>query len=217
MSQKLRVLWRSICLISLLISFVNPAKSIARTIESAEISATYQSCGLKGILNEAAFASAFQRAALLDDFKGRIAIIDFTIPSSSQRLFIVDVVAHKLLYSGLVAHGKGSGELKAISFSNTPESHQSSIGLYRIGDRIISPKHGNALLLEGLEKGRNDNARSREIIIHAADYVSEEFVRTHGRLGRSYGCPAVSRNDIGTVINLLGKGDLLFIYAGAAS
>lgn len=215
MSQPYRMLWRKICLLLFLVIHLKAAS--ARPLAEAEIASVYSSCGLNGIVSENAFATAFRKAAALDGFSGKIAIIDFTLPSSAQRLFIVDVAAHKLLYSGLVAHGKGSGELNAVRFSNTPESHQSSTGLFQIGGKIISPKHGDALLLEGLEKGRNDNARSREIIIHGADYVSSEFIQAHGRLGRSFGCPAVSRKDIGTVINLLGKGDLLYIYAGNAS
>jgi hypothetical protein len=184
---------------------------------AAEALSVYESCGLNGVINQDAFTAAYRNAGRVAASNGRMAIVDFTLPSSKPRLFIVDLKAHKLLYSGLVAHGKGSGDLMAVKFSNTPESHQSSTGLFRIGEKIVSPKHGDALLLEGLEKGVNDKARQREIIIHGADYVSKDFVRHFGMLGRSFGCPAVSRADIATVIRLLQDGGLLYIYAGSAS
>ena len=211
------MLIRITCVLISLNLFFHIPVAVARMVPAEEIASVFESCGLKGKLNEAAFASAYRKACNSGIYNGRIVIIDFSLPSSAQRMFIVDLGTQKLLYSALVAHGKGSGELKADKFSNIPESHQSSTGLFKIGEKIISPKHGDALLLEGLDRGINDNARKREIIIHGADYVSEEFIRMHGRIGRSYGCPAVSRKDIGTVINLLRKGDLLFIYAGSAS
>jgi hypothetical protein len=182
----------------------------------AEMS-VYETCGLSGKVCEEAFAKAYRNFARVPSSSGKIAIIDFTLPSSQQRLFIIDLNTNTLLYSSLVAHGRATGDLMARNFSNTPESHMSSPGLYKIGDKIVSPKHGDALLLEGLDKGVNDNARRREIIIHAADYVSSDFIRKYGRIGRSHGCPAVSRQDIGTVINLLQNGGLLYIYTGPQS
>ena len=82
-----------------------------------------------------------------------------------------------------------------------------------MGARIVSPKHGAALLLDGLDRGVNDNARSREVIIHAAPYVSPEFVARHGQLGRSWGCPAVPAAEMGKVVELLRDGGLLYVYA----
>jgi len=102
----------------------------------------------------------------------------------------------------------------AERFSNRDGSHQTSLGLYRVGSAIVSPKHGHALLLHGLDRGVNDGALRREVIIHSADYVSAEFIAAHGRLGRSWGCPAVSRDDMARVIELLADDGLLYV-AGA--
>ena len=111
-----------------------------------------------------------------------------------------------------VAHGQGSGELNCTSFSNREGSHATSKGLYRIGAEIVSPKHGAALMLHGLDRGLNCQAEAREVIMHGADYVSAEFIAQHGRLGRSWGCPAVSRADMPRMIELLADGGYLYVH-----
>jgi hypothetical protein len=97
-------------------------------------------------------------------------------------------------------------------FSNREGSHQTSLGLYRVGAEIVSPKHGAALLLHGLERGINCKALEREVIMHGADYVSDDFIAEHGRLGRSWGCPAVSRADMPRMLELLADGGLLYVH-----
>jgi hypothetical protein len=213
MQHPLRLLGRHGTLMLLLFFFLNSPSLYAGDGNAlANGNTCYESCGLAGKLNREAFNKAYLKAVSKGKDLDRMAVIDFTLPSTKQRLFIIDLQSKKLLYSGLVAHGKGSGEVMAVNFSNVPESHQSSAGLYRIGSKIVSPKHGDALLLEGLEKGLNDNAKKREIILHAADYVSDDFVKSHGRCGRSFGCPAVSPRDLQFILQLLREGDLLYVY-----
>jgi hypothetical protein len=143
--------------------------------------------------------------------KNIVTVIDFTLPSTEKRLWTIDLATEKILLNSLVAHGKNSGENTAEKFSNKPESHQSSLGFY-LTENSYSGKHGYSMRLKGLEKNINDKAFDRAIVVHSADYVSEEFIKTHGRLGRSFGCPAlpVEVNDI--FINTVKDGSLLFIY-----
>ncbi len=140
-----------------------------------------------------------------------ISIADFSQPSSAKRLYIIDIRNHKLLFHTWVAHGKNTGELYAKKFSNIPESNQSSPGFYVTGETYTG-KHGLSLQLHGLEPGVNDKALERAIVIHGADYVSEDFIRNTGRLGRSLGCPAVSNEMAGPVIESIKGGTLFFVY-----
>ena len=143
--------------------------------------------------------------------EGILTVIDFDRPSVDERLFVIDVNQGKLLYSALVAHGSGSGENYAQSFSNVPGSRQSSLGFFTTG-QTYDGKNGYSLRLQGLESGLNDNAESRSIVIHGADYVSYDFIKKHGRLGRSEGCPALSFDTFQQVIDLIKGGSCLFIY-----
>jgi hypothetical protein len=145
--------------------------------------------------------------------EGVLTIIDFNKPSFSDRLFVINVDNGRVLYSGLVAHGSGSGEVFAENFSNSPGSHRSSLGFYTTGD-TYDGKHGYSLRLLGMEPGINDKAESRSIVIHGADYVSYDYVRQHGRIGRSQGCPAVSFENFQEIIDLIKGGSCLFIYHG---
>ena len=144
---------------------------------------------------------------------GILTVIDFNKPSVDERLFVIDVNRGRLLYSALVAHGSGSGANYAQSFSNVPGSRQSSLGFYTTGD-TYDGKNGYSLRLQGMERGINDKAESRSIVIHGADYVSYDFIRKHGRLGRSEGCPALSFDSFQQVIDLIKGGSCLFIYHG---
>ncbi|NTW54765.1 MAG: murein L,D-transpeptidase catalytic domain family protein [Chlorobaculum sp.] len=143
--------------------------------------------------------------------EGLITLIDFDKPSDTKRLYIIDITNGIVLQSSLVAHGKGSGDVMATSFSNQPGSNKSSLGFYLTENTYIG-KNGYSLVLKGLDQGINDSAESRSIVIHGANYVSEEYIRQNGRLGRSQGCPALSLNEYQEVIDLIKDGTCLFIY-----
>ncbi|MEQ8810039.1 MAG: murein L,D-transpeptidase catalytic domain family protein [Imperialibacter sp.] len=140
-----------------------------------------------------------------------VTIIDFRKPSNQKRLWIVDLKARSVLYHTLVAHGRNTGNLYAESFSNVPNSNTSSLGFYTTAQTYMG-KHGLSLRLDGLEKGFNDKARERAIVLHGADYVSKDFVKAHGRLGRSFGCPSVPMAVHKEVINTIKDGTCLFIF-----
>lgn len=167
--------------------------------------------GEKG-LSQVAFKSAwfgFQKMNLANPV---MAIADFSQSSRNKRLYVIDMIKKKILMNTYVAHGRNSGDEFAKKFSNNNESYQSSLGFYRTLGTYIG-KHGLSLRLEGVEKGINDRALQRAIVMHGAEYVSESFIKNTGRLGRSLGCPAVSIADSKTLINLLYNGAGLFIYS----
>ena len=141
----------------------------------------------------------------------RLAVIDFSLPSSEQRLWIFDLAAQQLLLQDLVAHGQGSGDNFAQTFSNIEGSHQSSIGLFRTQESYFG-RHGYSLRMDGLEPGFNDLARQRAIVIHSADYVDPSWIQQHGRIGRSHGCPAVRPEVGGMVVDSLKGGQFMFSW-----
>lgn len=141
-----------------------------------------------------------------------LTIIDFNLPSNVERMWVIDMVKGRVLYNCLVAHGKNSGELFAEKFSNKPGSFTSSLGFY-LTEKVYTGRHGTSLYLDGLEEGINNNARKRAIVIHSADYVSYDFIKVHGRLGRSHGCPAIPIELHKDIINTIKGGSCLYIYA----
>lgn len=141
-----------------------------------------------------------------------LSIIDFSMPSKVKRLFVLDLVHFRLLFNTYVAHGRNSGLQTATTFSNQPESFKSSLGFYST-QNIYNGKHGSSLQLNGLEKGFNDNALSRGIVMHAANYVDEQLAKTRGYIGRSLGCPAVPEKVHAAIIGAIANGSCLFVYA----
>ena len=145
------------------------------------------------------------------DGPGTLTVIDYSKPSSERRLWVFDLKSKELLYEELVAHGQGSGANMATQFSNNDESHQTSIGLFVTRDTYVG-KNGYSLRLDGLDRGVNDRARERAIVMHGAPYVSESFVKANGRLGRSWGCPAISAAVAKQMIDRVKGGGLVFSY-----
>lgn len=145
-----------------------------------------------------------------------LTVIDFSLPSTAKRMWIIDPEKGEILLNSVVSHGRNSGDLMAKSFSNQPESYKSSLGFYRTAE-TYSGQHGYSLRLDGLEKGFNDQARNRAIVIHGADYAREEFAKSVGRLGRSLGCPALPSELSAKAIDLIKDGSLLFIFGKDAS
>ncbi|MNK77097.1 hypothetical protein D3C87_966890 [compost metagenome] len=141
----------------------------------------------------------------------RLAVIDYSLPSTEQRLWVFDLKRRKLLFHELVAHGRNSGENMATLFSNRNESHATSLGLFRTQQSYLG-QNGYSLRMEGLEPGFNDNAFDRAIVIHGAPYVSPVLARANGRIGRSLGCPAVRPAIAHRLIDSMKDGQLLFSY-----
>ena len=152
---------------------------------------------------------AIQRGLAKAD--SRLAVIDYSQPSTERRLWVFDMIQPRLLFGDYVAHGKGSGENLARTFSNEDGSLQSSIGLFRAGETYVGG-NGYSLRLDGLEPGVNDRARARLLVMHGAWYVDPLQALEQGRLGRSYGCPALRPQIAHEVIDTLKQGQLLFAY-----
>ncbi|HTS45416.1 MAG TPA: murein L,D-transpeptidase catalytic domain family protein [Puia sp.] len=141
-----------------------------------------------------------------------ISIVDFSQPSNKKRLYIIDLANAKLLFNTYVAHGRHSGTLVPTKFSNRPRSLESSVGFYVTSDTYMG-SNGYSLKLSGLESGINNNAAKREIVVHGADYVSEQYISANGYLGRSWGCPAVPLDESRDIIDAIKNGSCLFIYS----
>jgi len=143
--------------------------------------------------------------------KDILTLVDFSLSSNTKRMWVIDLDKNIVLFQTLVAHGRNTGEEYAQEFSNDAESFKSSIGFYATGE-IYNGKHGLSLKLDGLEKGLNDKARERAVVIHGADYVSESFIKQNKRLGRSQGCPAIPVEMNQKIINVIKDKSCLFIY-----
>ena len=205
---------------------INPAKTSHREAEEINPKAILFINYVNRVYEEASLKDAnlalpvFEKAIVgfynlknshqLNQEKDIITVIDFTRPSSEKRLWIIDLKNNKLLLNTYVAHGQGSGENTPKLFSNIEESHQSSLGFYITNETYIG-NHGLSLRLDGFEKGLNDKARERAIVIHGAAYVSEAFIKQTGRLGRSFGCPAIPNELTETIITLIKDKTCLYI------
>ncbi len=168
-------------------------------------------------LNEEVFFKAMtgfenlKKAGLLNQDSHLLTVCDFSMSSNTKRLWVIDMNEKKVLFNSLVAHGKNTGDEFATNFSNTESSLQSSLGFY-ITDATYQGDNGYSLKLLGMDKGFNDAAYRRAIVMHGADYVSDQFAAVHKRIGRSWGCPAVPRDLTQPIINTIKGRNCLFIY-----
>lgn len=185
--------------------------------KNEEIS-VYDSLGLEKLgLSRDAYNKGVQGVNYLSK-KGKlnnqniVSIVDFSLPSSKKRLFVLDLKNYKLLFNTYVAHGKNSGKDMANAFSNENSSYKSSLGFYVTMD-TYEGKHGYSLKLNGQEKGINDNALSRGIVMHSAWYVDESIIKTQGFIGRSQGCPALPESEYKPIISQIKGGTCLFLYS----
>lgn len=140
-----------------------------------------------------------------------LTLIDYSLPSNEKRLWLFDMKNNKLLLNTWVAHGMKSGEVYPNSFSNKHETHKSSIGFFQVG-KSYTGEGGYSARLMGLSPGFNDNAYKRNLVVHGAWYVSEDFVKKYGRVGRTWGCPAVPTSLTTKVVNIIRNGSVLIVY-----
>ncbi len=159
-------------------------------------------------LAEKAFYCASKRGSVHKPF---LTIIDYSQPSSEKRLWVIDMKKAEVKFNELVAHGQGSGDNLPTKFSDTSNSHTSSLGVF-VTQQTYQGHNGLSLRIDGLEPGINDKALQRNVVFHGADYVNESYAKSQGRIGRSWGCPALPRNEASQTINAIKGGSVVFAY-----
>ena len=201
------------------INFSNDFKlSIKKNFSDMDIKLMYTELCLNDKVSFSCFNNAMHGLEKIEDLEifdnsnnNLLVMVDYTKPSTEERLFIIDLRKKQLLISSLVTHGRGTGDLYATKFSNKNNSYSTSSGFYLTGN-IYNGKHGESLELYGLEKGKNDNAKKRTIVMHSAYYANKAFAEKYGRLGRSKGC-LVLPTDLNTkIINLISGGVVLYVH-----
>ena len=140
-----------------------------------------------------------------------LTIIDYTMSSKEKRLFVIDLKSQELMFKSVVAHGRNTGDEYAKAFSNQLNSHQSSLGFY-ITQKPYTGSNGYSLALEGVDDGFNDKAKQRAIVMHGAEYASEQMIKIKGYLGRSFGCPSLPPQLNKKIIETIKEGNCLFAY-----
>lgn len=140
-----------------------------------------------------------------------LTIVDFSKSSRQKRMVVIDLKKQEVVFNTVVAHGRNTGQEYARSFSNQPRSNKSSLGFYVTRNTYMG-SNGYSLKLDGIERGINDKAMERAIVMHAADYANEEVINSKGYLGRSFGCPAVPQKISKKIIDKIKNGNALFVY-----
>ena len=201
------------------INFSNDFKlSIKKNFSDMDIKLMYTELCLNDKVSFSCFNNAMHGLEKIEDLEifdnsnnNLLVMVDYTKPSTEERLFIIDLRKKQLLISSLVTHGRGTGDLYATKFSNKNNSYSPSSGFYLTGN-IYNGKHGESLELYGLEKGKNDNAKKRTIVMHSAYYANKAFAEKYGRLGRSKGCLALPTDLNAKIINLISGGVVLYVH-----
>ena len=198
--------------------YFSPKEYFSQYIAEIYNTAQLNEAGLDMAVFQKAVTGYFDLKATnkVPQYSSIITIVDLAKSSCTRRMWIIDVINKELILNTWAAHGSGSGDDVPHYFSNSNDSHASSVGFY-VTDGVYNGKHGRSLRLDGMDAGFNDNARSRSIVIHAAPYVSQSSIDKLGRLGRSEGCPAVSPKVAAKVINILKSKSVLFINGDDSS
>ena len=170
--------------------------------------------GLVGYFNLQAAGQGRRQAAATAPV---LTLIDFAQPSHRKRLWVINLREGRVLFHTLVAHGRGTGDVEPVAFSNMDGSYQSSLGFYRTAPATYQGKHGLSLKIFGLDPGYNTNAASRAVVVHGADYVCEDFIRQHGHLGRSQGCPALPVAQTKAIIQAIKGNSVLYLHGPAVA
>jgi hypothetical protein len=192
-----------------------PSDSVRTTVEI--ISSLYNTLHLNdyGLSDEAFFYAwkGYQRLLELKKIAktGLLSICDFSQSSKHKRFYVIDIENKKVIINTYVAHGRNSGGEYATKFSNRPESLQSSLGFY-ITTKTYTGSHGLSLKIIGVDRGFNDKALNRNIVIHGSEYVGADRVRSGATMGRSWGCPAVPKKESSKIIKAIKNGSCFFIY-----
>ena len=204
--SKLLLVWFAIALSSISVCFAAEGTPSPWAETERNINLRYPEIPKIALARAFAFLASHEQAVTNKNF---LTLIDFDQPSTAERMYVIDLQTEEAS-SYLVAHGKNSGENYAGKFSNIPETKMSSLGAYLTGAEYIG-QHGLSMILKGQDP-TNDNAERRSIVMHPAEYVSYDYIQSYGRLGRSWGCPAVSPKVSEELIHKLKGGSVLYIY-----
>lgn len=186
------------------------AKDTTLDVKAKNIAA--KTVNLKPSVIKLAIGAFYQAQKLgINTSKSILTVIDYSLPSTQKRMWVLDLNREEILHTSMVAHGKHSGENYTTNFSNRIGSLQTSIGVF-LTENTYFGRDGYSLRIKGLEKGFNDNAMVRTIVLHGAPYVSKQFAATVGRAGRSWGCPAVEKPLAKPIINDIKDGTLIFSF-----
>jgi hypothetical protein len=188
--------------------------AVTKTVSAASTAAFHDARGLSPQALSAALDAVSQaRARGISGRDDLLTVIDYSLPSTQPRLWVLDLAHGEVLFHELVAHGAGTGDNYATRFSNNMDSRQTSLGLF-LTEGTYEGGNGYSLRLRGLDKGVNDRAEARSIVMHGAWYVSNDQIQRQGRLGRSWGCPALSQDIAPRVIDTIKGGSFIYSYYG---